>query len=152
MKSLKSLLLALAVVFAVTFDASAKSEKLTLNTNMHCGSCKTKIENSIKTMDGIEKSEVNLENKTVNLTYNTDKVSQDKIVKAIVDLGFSADVAKADAKAVKAGASCSTDKDAKSCSTDKDAKSCSTEKKDAKSCSTDGKDGKSCCTDKKAKN
>lgn len=150
MKSLKSLLLALALVFAVTFDASAKSEKLTLNTNMHCGSCKTKIENSIKTMDGIEKSEVNLENKTVNLTYNTDKVSQDKIVKAIVDLGFSADVAKADAKA---GASCSTDKDAKSCSTDKkDAKSCSTEKKDTKSCSTDGKDGKSCCTDKKAKN
>jgi copper chaperone CopZ len=143
MKSLKSLLLAFAVLFAVTFDASAKSEKLTLNTNMHCGSCKTKIENSLKTIDGIEKSEVNLETKAVNLTYNSDKVNQDKIVKTIVDLGFTADVAKVDSKEMKSGSSCSTDKDAKSCSTDK---------KDEKSCSTDGKESKSCCTDKKAKN
>lgn len=138
MKSLKTLVLALALVFAFGSQSFAKTESLEIATNMHCGSCKTKIENSLKTMNGIEKSEINLEAKTVKLSYNSDKVSKDAIVKNIADLGFTANVVAADAKEMKVGASCSTDK--------KDAKSCSTESKDAKSCSTEKKDGKSCCT------
>ena len=141
MKSLKTLVLALALVFAFGSQSFAKTESLEISTNMHCGSCKTKIENSLKTMNGIEKSDVNLEAKTVKLTYNADKVSKDAIVKNIADLGFTANVVGADAKEMKAGAACSTDK--------KDAKSCSTEGKDAKSCSTEKKDGKCCTTDSK---
>ena len=147
MKNLKSLVLTLALAFVFSFSANAKTESLELNTNMHCGACKTKIENSLKTMNGIEKSDVNLETKTVKLSYNSDKVSKDNIVKTIADLGFKADEVSTSGDAK----SCST-KDAKSCST-KDAKSCSTtEIKDEKSCSTaEKKDGKSCCTDKTKK-
>lgn len=142
MKNLKSLVLTLALAFVFTFSANAKTESLELNTNMHCGACKTKIENSLKTMNGIEKSDVNLETKVVKLSYNSEKVSKDNIVKTIADLGFKADEVSANVDS----------KDAKSCST-KDAKSCSTsENKDAKSCSTaEKKDGKSCCTDKSRK-
>lgn len=142
MKNLKSLVLTLALAFIFTFSANAKTESLELNTNMHCGACKTKIENSLKTMNGIEKSDVNLETKMVKLSYNTDKVSKDNIVKTIADLGFKADEVT----------NTLDTKDAKSCST-KDSKSCSTsENKDSKSCSTEEKkDGKSCCTDKSKK-
>lgn len=142
MKNLKSLVLTLALAFVFTFSANAKTESLELNTNMHCGACKTKIENSLKTMNGIEKSDVNLETKVVKLSYNSEKVSKDNIVKTIADLGFKADEVSSNVDS----------KDAKSCST-KDAKSCSTsENKDAKSCSTaEKKDGKSCCTDKSKK-
>lgn len=131
MKNLKSLFVALALVFAMSFDASAKSEQLSLNADMHCGSCKTKIEKTLKTLDGIEKTDINVEAKTVNLTYDSDKISKDKIVSTISDLGYNASEAKA----------CSTEK--------KDAKCSTAEKTNGKSCCTDKKDGKACSTEKK---
>jgi|GEM_PF-466321 len=153
MKNLKSLVLTLALAFVFTFSANAKTESLELNTNMHCGACKTKIENSLKTMDGIEKSNVNLETKMVKLSYNSEKVSKDNIVKTIADLGFKAD--EVTARVENKDAKSYSTKDMKSCSTseNKDAKSYSTsENKDMKSCSTsEKKDSKACCTDKSKK-
>ena len=51
---------------------------------MRCEHCKASVENAIKEIAGVETAEVDLANKTVNVSYDSNLVSPDKI-KATVD-------------------------------------------------------------------
>lgn len=92
-KMLLSVVLFLALV---SFNAYSEdgTKQVQIQTNAHCGGCKSKIEKGLNKVDGIIKSEVNLDNKIVTVSYNPSKINEEQITKKIADLGYSADVKK----------------------------------------------------------
>lgn len=72
-------------------------EKCTLNiSGMHCASCATSIENSLKKVPGVENANVNFASEKATITYDCDKVSEAKLIQAVKKVGY---------KAIKQGAS-----------------------------------------------
>mgnify|MGYP006284676841 CR=1 FL=1 len=114
-----------AVIFAVALffgaDAIAKEAKdVSIKTNAHCGSCKTKIEGALNKHDGVIKSALDMETKVVKVTYNPDKTDEAKLVNAVSNLGYNAELNKC--------ASGDKVKDAKSCGSKKAGECCSDKK------------------------
>ncbi len=92
-KSLLSVVLFLALV---SFNAYSEDaiKQVQIQTNAHCGGCKSKIEKGLNKLDGILKSDVNLENKVVTVSYNPSKINEEQITQKIADLGYSTTVKK----------------------------------------------------------
>lgn len=64
-------------------------ENITLNVQgMSCGHCVKAVEGSVGELNGVSKVKVHLENGTVDIEYNTDKVTLDKIKETIDDQGY----------------------------------------------------------------
>ena len=55
---------------------------------MHCAGCSNRLEKVLNNTDGIEKAEVNFEQKEATITYNESQTNIDKIKEAIQDAGF----------------------------------------------------------------
>lgn len=55
---------------------------------VHCGHCVSSIEGALRPMGGVEDAAVDLETKSVTVTYDTDTVSRDALVTAIEDQGY----------------------------------------------------------------
>jgi copper chaperone CopZ len=80
----------LAVTVLVVSSAFAKDAQVQFKTNAHCNDCKVKIQNGLKTMDGINSSSVDLKSKTVTIKYNADKTNPEAISKTIKSIGYEA--------------------------------------------------------------
>ncbi len=64
-------------------------EKVTLNVEgMSCGHCVKAVEGSVGELNGVSSVKVNLENKTVNVEYNEEKVKLETIKETIDDQGY----------------------------------------------------------------
>lgn len=57
---------------------------------MSCASCAATVEKAVQRLEGVEKSEVNLANETLSVTYQSDDVSAEDIKQAVSAAGFSA--------------------------------------------------------------
>lgn len=55
---------------------------------MSCESCQTKIENSLKKIEGVEKLTFDLKAKTVAVSYQAGKVTTAQITAALTEAGF----------------------------------------------------------------
>jgi copper ion binding protein len=62
-------------------------EKVISVEGMSCGHCKTRVESILKSIDGVENAQVNLEEKNVVVIANK-KVSDAVLKEAILDAGF----------------------------------------------------------------
>lgn len=72
-----------------------ESIKISLQiSDMMCEGCQENIRNTLQDLEGIESLEVSLEHKNAEISYNPDKLSQDKINEAINEAGYSVDSAK----------------------------------------------------------
>lgn len=71
--------------------ARDKNELATVvfSVSMHCNNCKKKIENSISFEKGVKDLQVNLEDKTVSVTYRKDKTNSEKLMNVIKELGYT---------------------------------------------------------------
>lgn len=83
---------------------TAKAEKKDVKTvlyhvGMHCASCKAKIEKNIPYEKGVKGLDVDLEAKTVKVTFRKDKNTTEGIQKAIEKLNFEV----SGAEEIKAG-------------------------------------------------
>lgn len=90
MKTVRIVLL-LALIFTTVLAVSAQKKGLktvVYNASLHCDGCKNKIEKNIPYEKGVKDLKVNLEEKTVTVTFNEDKNSTENIQKAIEKLGF----------------------------------------------------------------
>lgn len=92
--SAKKLTILLVLMLGITLQLSAQDKKKTKETvtflvSMSCGNCQKKIEKNIAFEKGVQDLEVDLENKTVKIEYNTKKTDVDKLQKAIEKLGFT---------------------------------------------------------------
>lgn len=64
-------------------------ENVTLNVNgMSCGHCVKSVESSVGALEGVDQVKVNLEASEVNVAFNSDKVTLDKIKEVIDDQGY----------------------------------------------------------------
>ena len=55
---------------------------------MHCTGCSNRLEKVLNNTDGIEKAEVNFDQKEATITYNESQTNIEKIKEAIQDAGF----------------------------------------------------------------
>ncbi|QGT98736.1 hypothetical protein SYNTR_0143 [Candidatus Syntrophocurvum alkaliphilum] len=55
---------------------------------MSCNHCKANIESTLNKLEGINQVFVNLDNKLVEISYNEQEISIEKIIELIDDLGF----------------------------------------------------------------
>ncbi len=64
-------------------------EKITLKVEgMSCGHCKAAVEKALKETSGVRDAEVNLTSKSVEVTYDQDRVDRAGLVNAIEDAGY----------------------------------------------------------------
>ncbi|MCL1693476.1 MAG: copper ion binding protein [Actinomycetia bacterium] len=61
----------------------------TLNVpEISCGHCKSSIEGAVSPLDGVDKVEVHIEERTVDLDYDGSNTTFDSIVAAIEEQGY----------------------------------------------------------------
>ena len=61
----------------------------TLNVQgMSCGHCKKSVEDALNNLDGVSTAEVNLDNGTVDVTFDESKVNDGAMKEAIEDQGY----------------------------------------------------------------
>lgn len=57
---------------------------------MTCNACVASVKKALKSMDGMEKVEVSLENRQVTFSYEADKVTPAQVRQAIDEIGYKA--------------------------------------------------------------
>lgn len=94
------LLLIVSALLASSYvQAQKNTEEIKILTSAQCEMCKTRIETAMAYEKGVSKSDLNLEDKVLTVTYKAGKTTPDKIRKAINALGYDADETLADPKA-----------------------------------------------------
>ncbi len=106
MKKAKSILLSGIIVMFAIITNSAKAQdattaELKVKTSAVCGMCKETIEKYMAFEKGVKKSNLDVESKILTVTYNPEKITPEKIRKAISKSGYDADDVPADPKAYK---------------------------------------------------
>lgn len=124
MKAIKMvLILAVALTTALSVNAQKKGEKtVVFNANLHCESCKAKVEKNIPFEKGVKNMKVDMKAQTITVTFREDKNTTENLKKAIEKLSV-------EVKGV-------------------DGNCCAKDKKEGTCCKGEKKDG-SCCQEKK---
>mgnify|MGYP000312526779 CR=1 FL=1 len=81
--------------------AEDKLSKIDIKTSAVCNHCKTKIEKGLLKQKGVKEAILNLDNKILTVTYDSDKITPEKLRASISKLGYDADDVKADPVAYK---------------------------------------------------
>ncbi len=153
MKTNVVILLCSLLMLSVSTTATAKEKNrqtTVFNVSIHCESCKEKIEKNIAFERGVKDLVVDVDAKTVTITYDTRKTRDEKLVEAFKKIGYEA-APKSTGSACGKKVDCmSKESDCHSHKGEKKAdcdKPCGKEKKCDKPCDKD-KEHKHCC-DKK---
>ena len=72
-----------------------------INTSAECNSCKVRLEEKLNHITGIRFAELNIESKDLKVSYNSKKISLNKIRNIISKVGYNADDIPANANSVK---------------------------------------------------
>lgn len=83
----------------VPMMVSAGDKEVTFKSSINCDMCKSKIEKDLPLTKGVKKVNVDVDKKTITVTYNDTKTDQTKLKKAISKIGYDADEVVADQKA-----------------------------------------------------
>lgn len=107
MRTIRFMLMLLILGIAVNANAEKKGEKtVVFQANLHCVSCKNKVEKNIPFEKGVKDLKVDMDKQTITVTFREDKNSVENLQKAIEKLHI--EVKGVDGKAcdTKAGACC----------------------------------------------
>lgn len=90
MRAIKWMLIVSVMLLALTDTVAQKKGEKTVvfNATLHCASCKAKLEKNIPFEKGVKDLKVDLEKKTVTITFREDKNTEENLRKAIEKLGF----------------------------------------------------------------
>ncbi len=97
MKNLLVMLLAV-VLFSSAGNANEvgkRKKTVVFNVSMDCGGCVAKVEKNIAHEKGVKDMKVNLEAKTVEVTFLEKKTNEAKLNAAFTKLGFESSVSEA---------------------------------------------------------
>lgn len=61
-------------------------------TGMMCSGCQASVEKRMARLDGVESADVSLENKSMVVEFNEDKVGVEDIIHSVEDAGFEAEL------------------------------------------------------------
>ena len=59
-------------------------------TGMTCAACQANVEKAVKKLSGVESVSVNLLNENMSVSYNEKEVTDDKIINAVISIGYGA--------------------------------------------------------------
>lgn len=65
-------------------------------TGMTCAACQANVERTVKKLTGVENVSVNLLNENMSVTFNEKEVTDDKIINAVISIGYGASLKHAD--------------------------------------------------------
>lgn len=85
-----AVLMVSGIVFAQTNKSSIKD--VVFSVNMDCNNCKKKIEKNIAFEKGVKSLDVNLQKKTVAISYDTKKTTIENLQSGFQKIGFEANV------------------------------------------------------------
>lgn len=77
-------------------QASSNVTTVKIQTSAQCGMCKDRIEGALAYEKGVSKSELNLTDKVVTVTFDAKKTNPDKIRQLLSKTGYDADGVAAD--------------------------------------------------------
>ena len=105
---MKVLTSALALLLCLTLNAqnapkkTKKSETVVFAVEMHCGSCKKRIENNISFEKGVKDLQADLSAQTVTIKYDKKKTTPETLQQAIIKLGYRCEIeaSSTDSKAI----------------------------------------------------
>lgn len=98
MKTIKLIIMILFLGIAVKAQEK-KTEEIKIKTSAECGMCKKSIEKALSYEKGVKKANLDVDSKTVTVTYNPKKTSPEKLKAAICKAGYDADEMPANNKA-----------------------------------------------------
>ena len=61
---------------------------------LSCPSCVAKIEGALKALDGVESATVHFNTGKIEVSHDTDQVSQEQLVQTVRDTGYESRVAR----------------------------------------------------------
>ena len=73
-----------------TKEKPKKVEEIKIQTNLHCASCKEKIEAELASVKGVKEAVADVDTKVVTVKFSPKKTSADVIVERIQKLGYQA--------------------------------------------------------------
>jgi copper chaperone CopZ len=85
----KSFFLIVSLSLLVSAVADPKTEKLVFKSSTICKTCKKTIEETLRRVDGVLVSLVNLSTKSVSVKYDPNITSEEKIKQAVLKAGYS---------------------------------------------------------------
>jgi periplasmic mercuric ion binding protein len=92
-KSISSIFL--AILFVVSVSYAGEIKEVSYQTNLHCGSCASKIQKGLQKAGGVIETKTDVASKVVTVKYDADKTDDSKIKQLIADMGYKADLANA---------------------------------------------------------
>jgi periplasmic mercuric ion binding protein len=106
MKTKSFLIIATLLIFGMTslFANTAKTEKIKVYGN--CGMCKTRIEKTVKAVQGVSKATWTEKDKMLTVTFDDTKTSVAKIEEAVSKVGHDTDHTRAADKTYNALPGC----------------------------------------------
>ncbi|OAV68343.1 Copper-exporting P-type ATPase A [Bacteroidales bacterium Barb6XT] len=101
MKTRKLFLFVISLLlFGLTTNAQEKKNEkqkkdvVTFTVNMTCDNCKKRIEKNVSWEKGVKDLRVDLEKKTVTITYNPQKTTKEKLKTTIEKLEYTCEIAE----------------------------------------------------------
>ncbi len=89
MKNLKSSILVVVAMIALTAPAWASEKTVTLNVSgMTCEACPITVKKALQEVPGVSKIDVLYEKKQVVVTFDDSKTNTDSLVKATTNAGY----------------------------------------------------------------
>jgi copper chaperone CopZ len=99
MKKIAVLLITiLALSFGASAQSSSKTEVAKFKTSAKCGMCKARIEGDMGKTKGVQKVNLDLNDKTVSIVYNPRKTNPAALKASISKIGYDADEVVANQK------------------------------------------------------
>lgn len=98
MKSIIMLTLIVGLTACGVANGQSTKKTISIQTNAECGQCKDRIEGDLNYRKGIIYSELNLENKVLEVKFNSKKITEQEIKQIISEIGYDADEVKANKK------------------------------------------------------
>jgi periplasmic mercuric ion binding protein len=92
MKNLGFVIIVAMFTFFVSSAFSADTKEVCIQTNLHCGSCASKIDKGLKKSGGVIDVKSDIDTKIVTVKYNPEKTDEAKIKRSIKKLGYNADI------------------------------------------------------------
>jgi copper chaperone CopZ len=84
----------LALLISVNSYAQDNKKVLNIKTNVFSFMCKDKIETAVKDLKGVEEAYLSLDDKILEVKFNSDNLKESVILQTIKDLGYEAEIIK----------------------------------------------------------
>lgn len=88
-KFIQTALITMLLSVCISFGAE---KVIKVKTNLHCGSCKNKIEKALNKTDGILSTSADLDSKIVTINFDDAKTDDSKVTNVITELGYKAEL------------------------------------------------------------